>query len=95
MDKTPEEQYREELKKRLTEKKAPEETVYYSQTGFRKNAEQKERPIPVQPTRPRRRIGPVIIIPFLLIFMMTGRFWQVALPLLLGVILFYWIRRAR
>jgi len=95
MDKTPEEQYREELKKRLTEKPPQEETVFYSRTGFRKTGKQDERPAYNPPPRPRRRLGPALMIPLLLIFMMAGRLWSVVIPLALGAALYYFIKSRR
>lgn len=92
MAKTPEDEYREALKKRLTEKPPVEETTFYSRTGFRKTAEPNEKPVNYPPPRPRRRLGPALMLPLLLIFMMAGRLWSVVIPLALGVALYYFIK---
>jgi len=95
MDKTPEEQYREELKKRLTEKPPNEEPVFYSRTGFRKTADQEKKTTWNYPSRPRRRIGLVLMLPLLFIFMISGRLWGVIIPLVVAVALYLLIKRRR
>lgn len=95
MDKTPEDQYREELKKRLTEKPPSDNPTFYSRTGFRKttNTEQKIH-MPSAP-RPRRRMGLFMMLPILLIFMMSGHLWGVVVPLIIAVLLYLLIKRKK
>lgn len=95
MGKTPDDEYREKLKKKLTEKPPSENTTYYSRTGFRK---QPNKPEPVRGPvyyRPRRRIGLVLMLPLLLLFMISGRLQGIVIPLVLAVLLYLWIKRTR
>lgn len=95
MDKTPEEQYREELKKRLTEKPPVEELTYYSRTGFRKTPVPEQKPPPPTRTRPKRRFGLALMLPLLLILTMAGRMWSIVVPLALAVIIYTLITRRK
>ncbi len=95
MDQTPEDRYREELKKQLTEKHESETPTYYTKTGFRKPAfhEQKKAPFVWMP--PRRRLGLALMLPILLILMMSHNLRGVVFPLLIAVALYMLIKRRR
>lgn len=95
MDKTPEEEYREALKKQLTEKPPAKDFTYYSRTGFRKTDATEQKAFPNVSVRPRRRLGLALILPLMLILMMAGRLWHVIVPLVLGVVLYVLIKRRK
>ncbi len=95
MDKTPEDEYREELKKRLTEKPPEDTPTFYSRTGFRKTTAPEHKVTFHYANPPRRRIGLFLLLPILLIFMMSGRLSGVVIPLIIGVVLYILIKRKR
>lgn len=95
MGKTPDEEYREALKRRLTEKKTSEAPVYYSRTGFRKKQKPEEPTRFTTTYRPRRRIGLVLMVPLLLLFMLAGNLRGVVIPLVVAVIMYFLIKRRR
>ncbi len=95
MDQTPEDRYREELKKRLTEKHVSSSLVYYSKTGFRKTVAQKEDRTHYNWTPPRRRLGLVLMLPIVFILMMSNNLRSVLIPVILGAVLYMFVKRRR
>lgn len=95
MDKTPEDEYREELKKRLTEKPPTDAPTFYSRTGFRKTTAPDHKVDMHYTNPPKRRFGLFMMLPILLIFMISGRYSGVVIPLIIGVVLYILIKRKR
>lgn len=95
MDQTPEDRYREELKKRLTEKPVSSAPVYYSKTGFRKTVVPKQDRIHTNWAPPRRRLGLVLMLPIVFILMMSNNLRSVLIPVILGAALYMLVKRKR
>lgn len=95
MDQTPEERYREELKKRLTEKQEPAVPTYYSKTGFRKTAIPEQKTTHYNWAPPRRRLSLIVMLPIVFILMMSNNLRGVILPVLAATALYLLIKRRK
>lgn len=95
VDQTPEERYREELKKRLTEKRESAVPTYYSKTGFRRTSAPEQKPVYNNWTPPRRRLGLVLMLPIVFILMMSNNLRGIIIPMLVAAALYVLIKRKK